>query len=61
MPPPTQRRKHAYLNPLIERTSASTGLAIYLDGSVELRFRPADLDGGFTALPRRLGAAETKG
>ena len=43
MPPPTQRRKHADLNPLIERTSASTGLAIDLDGSVEKCFRPAEL------------------
>jgi hypothetical protein len=35
MPLQTKRRKHAYLNPLIKRPAAWTGLAIYLDCSVE--------------------------
>jgi len=44
MPPLTQRRNFAYLNRLIARPTASTGLAIDLGGSVERCFRPDDLD-----------------
>jgi hypothetical protein len=44
MPPPAERRNTAYLNPLIDRPAAWTGLAIDLEGSLELRVRPADLD-----------------
>jgi hypothetical protein len=45
MLPPTQRRNPAYLNPLIKRPAAWTGLAIDLGGSVEWTFRPVDLAG----------------
>ena len=61
MPPRTQRRNSAYLNPLNERPAAQIGLAIYLGGSVERRFRPADPTGRFRAQPQQLGAAESKG
>jgi hypothetical protein len=60
MPPPTQRRNTAYLNPLIERPAAWTGLAIDLGGSVNFCFRPADLAGGFDVAPRHLSAAAAK-
>ena len=55
MPPLIQRRNHAYLNRLDYRVQAAsrrigdclaamlTGLAIYLGGSVDCCFRPADL------------------
>ena len=61
MPPRTQRRNRAYLNPLIERPAAWTGLAIYLDGSVDECFRRAELDGICLRCEKTLSAAETKG
>ncbi len=61
MPPPTQRRNDAYLNPLIELPAACTGLAIYLDGSLERRIRAADFAGEFGAPPQPPRAAITKG
>jgi hypothetical protein len=60
MPPATQRRNTAYLNPPNERPAALTGLGIDLDGSVEQRFRLSDLVGGIYARLRRSGAAEPK-
>jgi hypothetical protein len=57
MPPRTERRNTAYLNPLIERPAAWTGLAVYLGGSVQHPFRPAELGGGLDATPRHLSAA----
>jgi hypothetical protein len=61
MLPPTQRRNQAYLNPLIERPTVWTGLAIDLWGSVEQCFRPEDFGRGMAASPRASGAAKTKG
>ena len=61
MPLATQRRNHAYLNPLIERPAASTGLAIDLDGSLERRFRPEALGDELRAPPLSSGAAAPKG
>jgi hypothetical protein len=73
MPPEDQRRNTAYLDrsnyhrPTLRLRHLSLGaahfpgLAIDLGGSVERCFRPVDLAGGFSAAPRDLGAAETKG
>ena len=61
MPLTTQRRNTAYLNPLNERPAAWMGLAVYLAGSLEPRFRPDHLAGKVGARPLRLGAAVTKG
>jgi hypothetical protein len=61
MLPPTQRRNQAYLNPLIERPAAWTGLAIDLGGSLEQRFRPEDFGCKICAPPRASSAAATKG
>ena len=61
MPPPTQRRNLAYLTPLIERPAAWTGLAIYLDGSLERRIRPAGFADEFRAPLQLSRAAVTTG
>jgi hypothetical protein len=61
MPSVTQRRNRAYLNPLIERPAAWTGLAIDLDGSLERRFRPAGFAGRICVQLKLLSAAEPKG
>ena len=61
MPPLTQRRNRAYLNPSIVRPAASNGLAIDLGGSLEQRLRRDAVAGGLLVPPRRLSAAEPKG
>ena len=73
MPPTTQRRNTAYLNRANHRDSrpgrgswpcepaSESGLAIDLGGSLEQRFRPADIAGAICAPPQRSSAAEPKG
>jgi hypothetical protein len=57
MPPPTQRRNSAYLNPLIERPAALTGLAIDLGARPNFASDPltSTEDSSDTSTPGRRG------